>query len=39
MVWGFNSFSMEEPNVDEREWAMHFCIDTACCFSPKYTLG
>lgn len=39
MVWDFNSFSMEEPNVDEREWAMHFCIGTTCCLSPKQIWG
>jgi len=27
MIWDSHSSNMEEPNVDEREWAMGFCID------------
>ncbi len=28
MIWDFHSSSMEEPNVNEREWAMGFHIGT-----------
>ncbi len=28
MIWDLHSFSMEEPNVDEKERAMRFHIST-----------
>ncbi len=28
MTWDSHSSSMEEPNVDEREWVMEFCTNT-----------
>ncbi len=28
MIWDSYSFNMERPNVDEKEWAMGFCIGT-----------
>jgi hypothetical protein len=28
MIWDSQSFNMEEPNVNEREWAMGFNIGT-----------
>jgi hypothetical protein len=28
MIWDLKSFNMKEPNVDEKEWAMSFRINT-----------
>jgi hypothetical protein len=28
MIWDFHSFNMEEPNANEREWAMGFRTNT-----------
>jgi hypothetical protein len=31
MIWDSHSSNMEEPNADEREWAMGFRIGTELC--------